>query len=74
MQARPFATSTGGAWCQIAGGGRLRKVLVVVVLGILVTLGTATPAAHQAPCEDTEAGHADYAQHHVVPLAQEPVA
>ena len=50
----------------------MRKYLVAVLVGLLLTLGVARPAAaHQAPCEDALGpGHSEFAKHHVVPLAR----
>lgn len=52
----------------------MRKLTAAFVLAVGSVLMVASPAlAHQAgPCNDSgEPGNSDYAQHHIVPLAQE---
>jgi hypothetical protein len=52
----------------------MRKVIIRLLVPLLLALGLAAPAlAHQAgPCGDTtEPGHSGFAQHHIVPFAQE---
>lgn len=51
----------------------MRKRLLVSSAGVLTALAFAAPgAAHQAgPCTPSEdPGHSEFAQHHIVPLAQ----
>lgn len=52
----------------------MRKLFVVFVLAVMLVFVVASPVfAHQAgPCGDAgEPGNSDYAQHHIVPLAQD---
>ena len=52
----------------------MRKVIIRLLVPLLLALGLAAPAlAHQAgPCTPSaEPGHSEFAQHHIVPFAQE---
>jgi hypothetical protein len=48
------------------------KALVIVLVVVLSLLAVATASAHQAgPCTASDdPGHSEFAQHHIVPLAQ----
>lgn len=51
-----------------------RKIVYALSVSMVSVLMVATPAfAHQAgPCNESgEPGHSDFAQHHIVPFAQE---
>lgn len=51
----------------------MKRTLMVLLLVLILALVSAFPAfAHNAgPCNDTgEPGNSDYAQHHIVPMAQ----
>ncbi len=50
-----------------------KKIATVVAFATMTTLAVGAPAFGQAasPCNDSgEPGNSDYAQHHIVPLAQ----
>ncbi len=50
------------------------KSIVRVIIAVLLALAVAAPTfAHSAhPCNDSgEPGNSDFAQHHIVPLAQQ---
>lgn len=51
----------------------MRKLLVVALVIIMALLAVVPALAHSAPpCNDSgEPGNSDYAQHHIVPLAQD---
>jgi hypothetical protein len=53
----------------------MRKRLIVLGTSLLAAVALSAPAAadHNAgPCNESgEPGHSDYAEHHIVPLAQE---
>ncbi len=49
----------------------MRKTIVALLAAasLALTISSST-VAHQAPCDESLAGHSSYAQHHIVPLAQ----
>lgn len=52
-----------------------KKISVALTVAMMSALMVSTPAfAHQAPCEEAAGpGHSEYAQHHIVPFAQDGV-
>ena len=50
----------------------VKTLLVAVLLGLSLALGSLTPvAAHQGdPCAEDDPGHSAYAQHHIVDHAK----